>query len=140
MLKAFSPFGHPLNRRQRPNTFDFLYQDMRGNNALSFHLFFLLNTAVKEYFFVEQDTEYSPEASKRHRNGTIAQLPCDNLPHRWMGHCRMPHPIQWIMLAVSYSENHYRTAENWLQGIKPFDPIQRISILSRSSASTSDPE
>jgi hypothetical protein len=31
--------------------------------------------AVKGYFFVEQDTEYSPEASKRHRNGTIAQLP-----------------------------------------------------------------
>jgi hypothetical protein len=31
--------------------------------------------AVKEYFFVEQDTEYSPEASKRHLNCTTAELP-----------------------------------------------------------------
>jgi hypothetical protein len=31
--------------------------------------------AVKEYFFVKQDTEYSPVASKRHLYGTTDELP-----------------------------------------------------------------
>jgi hypothetical protein len=31
--------------------------------------------AVKEYFLVKQDTEYSPVASKRHLDHTTAELP-----------------------------------------------------------------
>jgi hypothetical protein len=31
--------------------------------------------AVKEYFFVKQDPAYCPVASKRHLDGTIAELP-----------------------------------------------------------------
>jgi hypothetical protein len=31
--------------------------------------------AVKEYFFVTQDPAYRPVASKRHLDGTIADLP-----------------------------------------------------------------
>jgi hypothetical protein len=40
-----------------------------------FRLIICGSGAVKEYFFVKQDTEYSPLASERHLDGTTAELP-----------------------------------------------------------------
>jgi hypothetical protein len=41
--------------------------------------------AVKEYFFVKQDTEYRPVASKRHLDDTTAELLVTTCPSAGWG-------------------------------------------------------